>query len=1270
MSLLLYRGGVRNWTDAQILEIYNSMLLADSALAYSDNLAYLRLGPYLAAADTDAHFNRRMLEAHDGVYEPANTPPFEFRAGAANKDLEQALLDSGYAGAVPVVLSQVHWAVFEVSPGVYVEEDSNLVLSGGAFGGEAAKLRMVLAGPNVTLTEGEGTLTISAATTPALLEEVASLREDLEVLEQDVALLEANSQQLLVNGPMPTVSTQVLTLLDAERSRIDRVQIEFGLVLDRIDDYWRLALGLRGVPGGVPVLDQQGNLVRAKSLVAGANVQLTDVGGLVTISSDASEADLAALAARIAILENTSQVRLTNGPLPPEGAQVLTLLVPELGRIDRIEVSNGLLLERVEPAGYWRLSARLLSVIAANATPLILTTGSVQSLKCLAAGANVSLADAGGVVTLAADVAQADLEALAERLDGLELTSQPMLENGPLPPEGAQVLTLLVPELGRIDRIEVSNGLLLERVDLMRADPEDHPSGYWRLSARLLSVIAANAAPLILTAGSVQSLKCLAAGANVGLEDSGGVLTISANLGTVNAAIDLLEADVLVIFGRLDELANSSQPTLVNGPLPEGNVVTLLSGNTIERLLMGSGLRAYREEGYWRLALEIAVVPDVDAVRLLEAEGGLLTLKSLKAGPNVGFQVVNGVLTISASFEQVGPPPETPPGSVDLINDLVIRSLLAGENVGLAQADDVVTVSVPLEVVQRTGGHYLISGSPLRTYPLVAGANVQLQTRFDAEFFKEDVLISVNLDAVNASLNLLSDDVLVIFGRLDELGGSTQTTLTNGPLPPGEQVLTLLNVEQGRIDRIEVGYGLNLKLDPAGYWKLKAQGLLGVLAPDAIPLISSSATEQAIKSLKAGPNVSLSETSGVVTVSMALQEVSPGTGNHHVVHGSPLKSYPLVAGNGISITTRVDAQGNKKDVMIRADPFIQIWDQADVPFTKHFVLEDYKILPLIAGDGITIETVPYDAPPYIPDYIRFSVPGIAALQTRVQALEGLGGEVPGKLRINDANARDTGSIFHIGGDRIMFNRSDSHTMVVENLAVRSIGGTNTTFSATPSNTRLSQYQMQVSNENSWVKTLTVETSITAPQITALQTGLTAATGNYNSLLTTTTALGTRVGTLEIEKIVPRTANVPENEQFHVLRGTALLPLVAGPNVRLETVNRTLIGGLTSPDYVRISAAPFVAGRLRSDGVKLTSLGMYDYTTSGRTGAADGLLISWVNPPHPANLDFVMLVTPLPLAQGRERIFWNTWIGSSRSFRIYMSDFNGNGVDRHLTFAVF
>ena len=78
---------------------------------------------------------------HDAIDEPANTPPLEFRAGAANKTLDQALVDSGYPGPLPVILSEAFWAIFEVSPSIYVEADSNLVVEAGVFGGAPARLK-------------------------------------------------------------------------------------------------------------------------------------------------------------------------------------------------------------------------------------------------------------------------------------------------------------------------------------------------------------------------------------------------------------------------------------------------------------------------------------------------------------------------------------------------------------------------------------------------------------------------------------------------------------------------------------------------------------------------------------------------------------------------------------------------------------------------------------------------------------------------------------------------------------------------------------------------------------------------------------------------------------------------------------------------------------------------------------------------------------------------------------------------------------------------
>ena len=59
--------------------------------------------------------------------------------------------------------------MFEVAPGVYVKDDSNLVLDTGVFGGDAARLRMVVAGANVTIDEDAASLTINAATAGSLV---------------------------------------------------------------------------------------------------------------------------------------------------------------------------------------------------------------------------------------------------------------------------------------------------------------------------------------------------------------------------------------------------------------------------------------------------------------------------------------------------------------------------------------------------------------------------------------------------------------------------------------------------------------------------------------------------------------------------------------------------------------------------------------------------------------------------------------------------------------------------------------------------------------------------------------------------------------------------------------------------------------------------------------------------------------------------------------------------------------------------------------------
>ena len=122
-----------------------------------------------------------------------------------------------------------------------------------------------------------------------------------------------------------------------------------------------------------------------------------------------------------------------------------------------------------------------------------------------------------------------------------------------------------------------------------------------------------------------------------------------------------------------------------------------------------------------------------------------------------------------------------------------------------------------------------------------------------------------------------------------------------------------------RIDKVQIDYGLVLERSPDGYWKLSAGAIASALAFGAAPMVLNFPEYQGVKALLAGGNITLVDSGfGVVMVGVTAQEVSPGFGNHHVVNGTPLKSYPLVAGANVSISTRLDADGDKQDVYVEA----------------------------------------------------------------------------------------------------------------------------------------------------------------------------------------------------------------------------------------------------------------------------------------------------------------------------------------------------------------
>ena len=78
---------------------------------------------------------------------------------------------------------------------------------------------------------------------------------------------------------------------------------------------------------------------------------------------------------------------------------------------------------------------------------------------------------------------------------------------------------------------------------------------------------------------------------------------------------------------------------------------------------------------------------------------------------------------------------------------------------------------------------------------------------------------------------------------------------------------------------------------------------------------------------------------------------------------------------------------------------------------------------------------------------------------------------------------------------------------------RGLGNVDFAFNAATTDSRASNYQSQASPNRFWIKTLIVETSISAPQITTLTTGLAAAQTSHNSLQARVSLLEELIGAL-------------------------------------------------------------------------------------------------------------------------------------------------------------
>ena len=153
-QLSLHDGRLLEFQNAELASTLTRLHTLDQAYCLGENnVAHVKIGDNLLLVDVGFHVNRRLLETHLLAFDPQQ--PFSVRAtsGSVHRSLEEALLASGWLGALSS-LSSAHMAMYEgISTTSYLAP-GQLVVSTGTFGGEAAVLKTIVAGGNVQMSEG------------------------------------------------------------------------------------------------------------------------------------------------------------------------------------------------------------------------------------------------------------------------------------------------------------------------------------------------------------------------------------------------------------------------------------------------------------------------------------------------------------------------------------------------------------------------------------------------------------------------------------------------------------------------------------------------------------------------------------------------------------------------------------------------------------------------------------------------------------------------------------------------------------------------------------------------------------------------------------------------------------------------------------------------------------------------------------------------------------------------------------------------------------
>ena len=165
-TLTRKNGSLLSFSAEELGQALAAMRLVGQARAYraSQEICFLNASQGLVIIDISWMVGLRLSETFEARPAPANPFGIAFWADDLLRDVNAALLASGFIGGIPLTnLAEAHLAYWEIGgEGSYLLS-SNLVKFVGVFGQEPAILRTLAGGANISLTQTSDIITIAAS---------------------------------------------------------------------------------------------------------------------------------------------------------------------------------------------------------------------------------------------------------------------------------------------------------------------------------------------------------------------------------------------------------------------------------------------------------------------------------------------------------------------------------------------------------------------------------------------------------------------------------------------------------------------------------------------------------------------------------------------------------------------------------------------------------------------------------------------------------------------------------------------------------------------------------------------------------------------------------------------------------------------------------------------------------------------------------------------------------------------------------------------------